>query len=107
MARLWTYHAAYDNLLLLLPLIVLYRLYKQASESRLATMAILLFVLGVLSTVAPGHTYMPSLLKTVYGFSQLVVWAAMALFFGWLTLPGDTAARRRTRLNAVEPAVAN
>ena len=97
-ARLWTYHAGYDNLLLLLPLIVLYRIYKQTSNRQIAILAILLFTLGVLSTVAPGHTYLPSLLKTVYGFGQFILWTAMAVFFGWLSLPGHSAAPNRAQL---------
>ncbi len=97
-ARLWTYHAGYDNLLILLPLIVLYRVHKQTSSRQIATLAVLLFVLGVLSTVAPGHTYLPDLLKAVYGFGQFILWTGMAVFFGWLSLPSYPADTRRAQL---------
>ncbi len=94
-ARLWTYHASYDNLLILLPLIALYRVHKQARIQHFAAAAVVLFGLGLLTTVAPGHTFLPNLLKELYGFLQLATWTAMAALFALLSLPRYAAVLRQ------------
>jgi hypothetical protein len=75
-ARLWTYHGWYDDLLILLPMIALFRWIKQRADfdgySLLAS-ALLGTTLAV--TIAPGGMYLlPAPFKTLYIGFQTVVW---------------------------------
>ena len=75
-ARFSTYHGWYDDVLLLLPLIALFRLLKEREESsRPLLMARSLFIAMVLSLLAPGGIYtLPHPLNNAYAISQALVW---------------------------------
>jgi hypothetical protein len=75
-ARLWTYHGWYDDLLILLPMIALFRWIKQRSEVDGYTVlagALLGTTLAV--TLAPGGLYLlPAPFKTLYVGLQTLLW---------------------------------
>ncbi len=81
-ARLWTYHGWYDDMLLLLPMIALFRWIKQRNEvDGTALLAGLLLGLTLASTIAPGGLYLlPAPFKQVYVGLQTTVWLADLVF---------------------------
>lgn len=85
MARFWTYHAWYDDILLLLPLLALYLIAKNDERWRLIGYA----TAGglMLSLLAPGGLYaLPGLWKTAYVGFQLSIWlSALAILvcYAW------------------------
>jgi hypothetical protein len=76
------YHQWYDDLLMILPMIALYRVIKQDKQQiKSRVMAGLLLALTILSTLAPGGQYLlPGLLKKGYLLAQVIIWL-MVLFF--------------------------
>jgi hypothetical protein len=77
-----TYHAWYDDLLILIPLIALFRMAKEPSANHLAMQAGALLGAGVLAMLAPGGLYLfPAPWNTVYTTAQVVVWSAMLALF--------------------------
>lgn len=80
-ARFWTYHGWYDDLLLLIPMIALFRLAKQGATDGQKVWAGSLLAAMVCSTVAPGGLYLlPAPWNRVYVASQIVVWLAACVF---------------------------
>lgn len=81
-ARLWTYHGWYDDLLILLPMIALFRWIKQRADFdgySLLAGALLGTTLAV--TIAPGGMYLlPTPFKTLYIGLQTLVWIADLAF---------------------------
>jgi len=78
-ARFWTYHNWYDDLLILLPMIALFRLAKSAAGSWTGTAAGLLVAASVPVMIAPGGLYLlPSPWKELYVVTQILLWIAMA-----------------------------
>jgi len=80
-ARLWMYHRWYNDLLLLLPLISLYRLIRYKESSEIAKrIAFTLFALHLALSIAPGGLYLlPFPLNSIYVYVQVTVWVAMFL----------------------------
>jgi len=56
-ARFWTYHRWYDDLLILIPMIALFRIAKEAETEDLSTWAGVLVGVGVVAMIAPGGLY--------------------------------------------------
>ena len=76
-ARLWAYHRWYDDLLLWLPLVALWRLSAAAQDVRWRVAAGGLFGLTLLSTLAPGgHCLLGGALRSAYLGAQPVIWLA-------------------------------
>ena len=82
-ARLWIYHRNYDDMLLLLPLIALYRLAHHAGwRSPLGAISAVFFALGLFTVVLPfGSDRLPALWVNAYQVTQMLIWLAMLLFF--------------------------
>ena len=82
-ARFWTYHLRYDDLLILLPMIAFFRIAKGRSSFRggIYTAGILLFA-TTLTLLAPGGTnFLPvPLLKHIYVAMQLIIWLTGLVF---------------------------
>lgn len=78
-ARFWTFHGWYDDLLLVLPLISLFRLAGSGGSGKPAdSPAGLLFAVTLLTLVAPGGLYLlPRPWNQVYVVAQTVVWVAV------------------------------
>jgi hypothetical protein len=80
-ARLWTYHGWYDDLILLIPMIALFRLAKQGATDAPKVWAGSLFAAMLGSTLAPGGLYLlPAPWNEAYVVAQVVVWLAACAF---------------------------
>ncbi len=80
-ARFWTYHGWYDDLLILLPMICLYRICKKSSSTLKVWITGFLFCLILLFGLAPGGIYvLPYPWNIWYETIQTVIWT-IALFF--------------------------
>jgi hypothetical protein len=80
--RFWAYHRWYDDLLLLFPLVALFRIAKTSrrGESR-GTWAGVLFALTLGSTLAPGGLYvLPDSWRQSYLIGQAVIWTSVLVF---------------------------
>lgn len=86
-ARFWTYHSWYDDLLLLLPMVALFRIAKMGpSEQGDDLLAGVLLRLMVLTLIAPGGLFLFSPhWNMLYVKVQLVVWITVLVFFCNLT----------------------
>ena len=83
-ARFWTYHRWYDDVLLLLPTITLFRIAKQHRERRAGLMSEALLALMMLTLLAPGGLYLlQGMWKTFYLNAQMLVWSSALLFLLW------------------------
>jgi hypothetical protein len=84
-ARFWCYHRWYDDLLILLPMIALFRIAKRApSNDGSGRRAGLLLVLVLLTMVAPGGLYLlPPPLNTLYLTVQVSIFLTVLLFLLW------------------------
>jgi hypothetical protein len=81
-ARLWIYHRLYDDLLIILPIIALFRIAKQepSSDNRDVKAGVLLF-LSWAAMLIPGTLYlMPSPLGDPFRIGQAIIWILMLIF---------------------------
>lgn len=81
-ALFWIYHGWYDDLLILLPMIALFRIAERgAATDGDGVMAGLLMALTLLTTLAPGGSYLlPQPWNILYGTGQIVVWTTVFIF---------------------------
>jgi hypothetical protein len=80
-ARFWTYHRWYDDLLILLPVMTLFRIAKEAPSDGTKVLAGALFAATLLAMLAPGGLYLfPHPWNTLYIAGQVVVWCAVLIF---------------------------
>jgi len=81
-ARFWVYHRWYDDLLILLPMVALFRIVKQGSSSdRIKVSAGMLLGISMLASMAPGGLYLlPPPWNMLYVDGQIVVWLVMLVF---------------------------
>jgi hypothetical protein len=83
-ARLWTYHLWYDDLLMILPMVTLFRIAKRGTltptDRRDVFASILLFIM-ILANLAPGGRYLlPPPWKNYYITGQVLVWIVTLIF---------------------------
>lgn len=84
--RFWTYHGWYDDLLILLPMVALFRVAKQAPVSSEGVAAGILLALTLLVMLAPGGLYLlPPPWRTLYVAGQVIVWISGLIFLLVLT----------------------
>ena len=77
-ARFWTYHPWYDDLLLLLPMFALFLITKRAPSPRLRVAAGILVGCSLASLLAPGGLYLlPTPWRTLYVAFQIATWSLM------------------------------
>ena len=96
-ARFWTYHNWYDDLLLLVPMIALYRIAKRGGPNGRHVIAGVLFALLIPAMLAPGGLYLfPQPLNFIYRFVQSFLWLAMLIFL-------LTNARNEEPLSNIQP----
>jgi hypothetical protein len=81
-ARLWTYHRMYDDLLIFLPMIALYRIIRQAHRvSRYFGTGSILFLCGWIGLEIPGTLGRMSFPWNLpYDIGQTIIWLAMLVF---------------------------
>lgn len=88
-----TYHRWYDELLLLLPIVALFRIAKSSADPATAANAGVLLVFMVASTLAPGGLFLfPPPLNLLYVAGQVLIWATGLVFL----LRHASAAPRRS-----------
>jgi len=81
-ARFWTYHGWYDDVLILLPMVTLFRItrYRLINSEHNITAGVL-FAHTLLSIMAPGGRYLfPRPWNIVYIFGQISIWLTVLLF---------------------------
>ena len=84
-ARFWTYHRWYDDLLILLPMIALFRLTKILSVAYEKTIAGLLLAVTLCLMIAPGGLYLlPYPWNMIWVRIQTGVWTIGLFFFLFL-----------------------
>jgi hypothetical protein len=94
-ARFWTYHRWYDDALILLPIVTLFRIAKRRPSNQ-AEDVIAGGLLGatLLLMLAPGGLFLlPPPWNTVYVFGQVIVWIVTLVF-----LLGQAQTENRTRM---------
>ncbi len=81
-ARLWTYHAWYDDLLIAPSLIALFRIAKSTGTTSNLQSALRIFLfVAILFMTAPGGLYLlPSPWKELYIAGQVFIWLALLVF---------------------------
>jgi len=81
-ARFWTYHRWHSDLLILLPMITLFRIAKQdSSADRSAVLAGVLLAITVLAMFAPYRVlYLPSPWSLLFTGGHAIVWIVMLIF---------------------------
>ena len=80
--RFWTYHRWYDDLLILLPMISLFRIAKKGSSVDVTkVLASVLLGITILAMLAPGGLYLfPRPWNMCYVTGQIVVWLSVLVF---------------------------
>ena len=81
-SRLYTYHGWYDDALILLPMISVFRISKAPVVSlKTRTTAAILFAVCLVFMIAPGGLYLlPPPLNRVYVAVQVCIWLTMLVF---------------------------
>ncbi|MFH0945546.1 MAG: glycosyltransferase family 87 protein [Planctomycetota bacterium] len=95
--RFGMYHGWYDDVVLLLPLITLFRIFKgeETAGPRLRWVAGSLFAMMSASLLAPGGVYtLPFPWNNVYVLLQTVIWLGVLLFLGFLACRSRAGDRR-------------
>lgn len=83
--RFWVYHGWYDDLLILLPMIALFRVAKRSSASNERVVAGGLFAFTLIVMIAPGGLFLfPPPWNTVYMIGQTIVWISGLIFLLYL-----------------------
>jgi hypothetical protein len=83
-ARIWTYHRWYDDLLLIFPMVTLFRITKQPGwKPRLRWIATALFLWMWIFLLAPGVLYSFSNPAPLVAM-QVASWIATLVFLAWL-----------------------
>jgi hypothetical protein len=81
-ARLWTYHRFYDDLLILIPIVAVFRLLRSGelsgNQRRSAGLILILSCLGLLSPVF--FLQLPPPIGTLFRTGQAVIWISMLVF---------------------------
>ena len=79
-ARLWVYHRVYDDLLLILPIISLWRIHLDMDNQQSAIASILLGIMTVSALVPASLRFYPGLLGIGFRMGQLAVWLSILVF---------------------------
>lgn len=84
-ARLWTYHGWYDDMLLLIPMLALLRIaIRRPFADSMGVSAGVLLALMVVMMMAPGGRYLlPSPLDMIWINAQLALWIIVLFFLGF------------------------
>jgi hypothetical protein len=80
-ARMWTYHLVYDDVLIFLPELALFRIAKQSLSSSERTVAGLLLGLTALAMLCPGWLLEePQPRSWIWNSSHVILWSAVLLY---------------------------
>lgn len=89
-ARLWTYHRIYDDLLILLPTIAAFRVFKQTSHpvegaTLKGKIACLVFILAYIAGVIPANWLTDNPVEELLKMFQTLTWFLLLGFLGVCT----------------------
>ncbi|MEW6145798.1 MAG: hypothetical protein AB1598_12355 [Thermodesulfobacteriota bacterium] len=97
-ARLWTYHRLYDDLLILIPIVAVFRLLRSGglseNQRRAAVLILILSCLGLLSPAFFLQLQPP--LGTLFRTGQAVIWLSMLAFLLYYSYKASKAGRSET-----------
>jgi len=81
-ARFWAYHRWFDDLLILIPMVALFRIAKQGTSANgCDVVAGVLLAITLLATLAPGGLYLfPPPWNSLYAVVQSVIWVIVLIF---------------------------
>jgi len=81
-ARFWAYHRWFDDLLILIPMVALFRIAKQGTSANgCDVVAGVLLAITLLATLAPGGLYLfPPPWNSLYAVGQSVIWVIVLTF---------------------------
>lgn len=81
-ARIWTYHRLYDDILIVVPMITIFRIVKNNQLSRNESLAAeLLILVSWLGLLSPGSILLlPFPLGTLFRTGQAIIWISMLIF---------------------------
>jgi hypothetical protein len=82
LARFWTYHRWYDDLLIVLPMVALFRIAKnEANAQGHGVLAAVLLGITLLFMLAPGGLYLlPKPWNIIYTKIQIGIWIILLVF---------------------------
>ena len=86
LARLWTYHLVYDDLLVVLPMVTLFRLIKtQPLDPSYQTLSGVLFGAAVVMSLMPAKLRVMTFpLDVIFKYGQLSIWLMILIcLLGW------------------------
>jgi hypothetical protein len=76
-ARLWTYHRSYDDLLIVLPMVALFRIATASRARELDVTAVVVLAATVAVMLVPGGLYgLPAVLQSPFTSLEAVIWLA-------------------------------
>ncbi|MEM7793027.1 MAG: hypothetical protein AAF579_01070 [Cyanobacteria bacterium P01_C01_bin.118] len=86
-ARLWTYHRIYDDLLILLPTIATFRVFKQSNHLKDGLVlkrgtAGVVFVVAYIAATIPANWLLESPIQLLLKPFQIIVWLGLLGFLG-------------------------
>jgi hypothetical protein len=80
-ARMWMYHRWYDDLLILLPMVALFRIAKTGPSDGRDIVAGVLLAAAVFAMLAPGGLFLfPPPWNTLYSSGQTIIWIVLLVF---------------------------
>ncbi len=80
-ARFWTYHRWYDDVLILIPIVVLLRIASDRVPTRQRKVALILFALTTVFMISPGGLYLlPPPWNAIYSNMLTGIWIAGLIF---------------------------
>jgi hypothetical protein len=81
-ARMWTYHMMYDDLLIVLPIVALFRVarYGSCTDARGVIAALLLTIAWAALEVPGSLARLPSPWHLIYNVGQSLIWLAVLIF---------------------------
>ena len=97
-ARFWTYHRVYDDVLILVPMVALFRVAKLADRDRgTDVLAGVLLAASVIAMLAPARMEKAGApLSWIFVFGHVAVWLAMLGFLLWVARRDSSLGHRLT-----------
>jgi hypothetical protein len=84
-SRLWMYHRVYDDILLIVPMITLFRLIKLEHLSlNIRQISLVLLIITTVSMLAPARLQLISPWSYLFVWGHVVVWFVLLFFFLYL-----------------------
>lgn len=83
-SRFWAYHRLHDDLVIVIPVITLFRIIRHTDSGRAATLPGALLVMTCIASLAPaGLLFSPPPLNLLFEGGQTLVWASVLVYLLW------------------------